>query len=204
MTRLWTGFIDVVAQVMSLPLAVLLLFVAAGIIGLLWYFFPRWVPRRLPRFGKPGWKLRLRWPQWRWPNWRAWFRRKRKTPSEPGAADEAATEEESADALPDLPVEAFISLADRYAAEGRYAEAIRERLRAIVRDLVDRGVIEHRPGWTVTELAGAASLVRPPVREPLGGATDMFSEIWYGQLPATAEHDHRMRQLVTQVSETGR
>ena len=209
MTRLWMTFVDSVSQLIPLPLLLIILLALAGIVGLLWYFFPRWVPRRLPRFRKPAWrprwpKWRLRWPtwRWRWPDWRSWLRRrKRKQSTEKGleqAIEELAASEEE---LPDLPPEVFVSLADRLAAQGRYAEAIRERLRAVVRELVDRGVIAHRPGWTVTELAAAASAVRPAVRTALSAATTIFSDVWYGQRPATATHDERMKALTTQVSD---
>ena len=209
MTRFWTNLVDGVSQLIPLPLLLLILLALAGIVGLLWYFFPRWVPRRLPRFRAPSWRprwprWRLRWPtwRWRWPDWRSWLRRrKRKQGTETGleqAIEELAASE---DELPDLPPEVFVSLADRLAAQGRYAEAIRERLRAVVRELVDRGVIAHRPGWTVTELAAAASAARPAVRTALSAATTIFSEVWYGQRPATAIHDERMKALTTQVSD---
>ena len=107
--------------------------------------------------------------------------------------DETELVPDETEGLPELPAEAFVSLADRLAAEGRFAEAVRERLRAIVRELVDAGVIENRPGWTVTELAAAAGTARPSVRRPLGEASRLFSDIWYGQRPAGPEHDARMR-----------
>jgi len=212
MTRVWTNFVDAVSQILPLPLAVILLLALAGVIGLLWYFFPRWVPRRWPRFRAPRWRLRrptrrwrFRWPtwRWRWPDWRSWLRRRKRTKGskvdlEEAIEELAASEEE----LPDLPPEVFVSLADRLAAEGRYAEAIRERLRAVVRYLVDRAVIGHRPGWTVTELAAAAAAARPAVEGPLTAATAIFSDIWYGQRPATAAHDERMKALTTQVTDT--
>jgi len=208
MTRLWTDLVDAASLLLPLPLLVIILLAIAGIIGLLWYFFPRWVPRRLPRFRKPAWRprwprWRLRWPAWRWPDWRSWLRRRKRKQGQETDLEQAieelmASEEE----LPDLPPEVFVSLADRLAAEGRYAEAIRERLRAVVRDLVNRAVIAHRPGWTVTELAAAASAVRPTVRDPLSAATMIFSDVWYGQRPATAAHDERMKALTTRVSDT--
>lgn len=208
MSRFWTGVVDLIGQLLPLPLVVLIMLAIAAIIGLLWYFYPRWVPRRLPRFGKPRWNVkglfsRGRWRfKWRWPDWRAlfnsWFKR-RKRDEETDLEAAIAELEQSEEELPELPLQAFLSLADRYAAEGRFAEAVRERLRAIVRDLVDRGVIQHRPGWTVTELATAATAVRPAVDRPLSEATMLFSEIWYGQRPATAEHDARMRTLTTEV-----
>jgi hypothetical protein len=208
MSRFWTGVIDAVGQILPLPLVVLIMLAVAAIIGALWYFYPRWVPRRLPRFGKPRWNVkglfrRGRWRfKWRWPDWRALInallkRRKRDEATDLETA--IAALEQSEEELPEAPLEAFLSLADRYAAEGRFAEAVRERLRAIVRDLVNRGVIQHRPGWTVTELAIAATAVRPGLDRPLTEAATIFSEIWYGQRPATAGHDARMRVLTTDV-----
>ena len=52
MSRFWTGVVDTIGQLLPLPLVVLIMLAVAAIIGALWYFFPSWVPRRLPRFGK--------------------------------------------------------------------------------------------------------------------------------------------------------
>jgi hypothetical protein len=104
-----------------------------------------------------------------------WRRRRRRTV--PADIDGLAPDE-----LPDLPAELLALTADQLAAAGRYAEAVRERLRAIVRELIDREVIEHRPGWTVTELAAAAFMparrprrhctARPPYSPASGTASD--------------------------------
>jgi D-serine deaminase-like pyridoxal phosphate-dependent protein len=123
----------------------------------------------------------LRWPRWRW-------RR---------AAPEHA--DLPPDRLPDLPAAALAHSADELAAQGRYREAVRERLRAIVRDLVERDVITHRPGWTVTELAVAAGRARPATAAALAAASEIFSGIWYGQRPADAWQDAAMRDLAARV-----
>ncbi|GIG57222.1 hypothetical protein Lfu02_15940 [Longispora fulva] len=99
------------------------------------------------------------------------------------------------DALPELPAEVLLSLADQYAAAGRYGEAVRERLRVMIRRLADRGVLSPQPGSTVTELAMAAGAALPTADAPLREATRIFSDIWYGERPATAEMDARMRTL---------
>jgi hypothetical protein len=187
-SRWWTESVAAFGDVVPLPLAALALLLAGALVGAGWYWWPRWVPRRFPRLRFP--RIRLRWPRFHWP-----FRRRKR--DEPEAARPAP--ETSDDELPDLPVAAFVSLADRLAAQGRYAEAVRERLRAMVRELVDRQVVEHRPGWTVTELAGAAGQARPVVDAPLRAAGGVFSEVWYGQRPAGAQHDERMRELADQM-----
>lgn len=89
--------------------------------------------------------------------------------------------------------------ADRLAAEGRYAEAVRERLRDMVHELVRRQVVEPRAGMTVTELTDAAARVRPATRTALHEAGTIFSDLWYAQRPATAAHDRRMRDLATDL-----
>jgi hypothetical protein len=214
MSRWWNEFFASVGEVVGLPLLVLGLLAAATVVAALWYWFPAWVPRHLPRLRRPRWRLprwrrprlnmpRWRWPGWRWPRlrwpqWRRWLLRWRRREAEPAAEPEVVQPVAGAE-LPDLSAEAFASLADRLAAEGRYAEAVRERLRSIVRELVDRGVIEHRPGWTVTELAAAAGSARPTVAAPLAEAAAVFSDIWYGQRPAHATHDDRMRALAGDV-----
>lgn len=136
------------------------------------------------------------WPHRRWPHLRR-AKPKIAEPEPPPAEPEPEADAE--DELPETPPAELLSLADRYAAAGRYAEAVRERLRAMVRLLVDRGIIEHRPGWTVTELAAAAGTAEPALAAPLDEAAGIFSLVWYGQRPATAAHDARMRQLAGQV-----
>jgi hypothetical protein len=183
--RWWNEFVATIGTVLPLPAVVLVLFVVATVVALLWYFFPGWIPRRWPRLRRPRWRFRL--PSWRW-RWRkpSWRRRK-------SAAAEAPAEPVEGDEVPELPAATFADLADRLAAEGRFAEAIRERLRGMVRQLIERGVLEHRPGWTVTELAAVAASRRPQVSGPLTAAGRIFSDIWYGDRPAGAEQDNLMR-----------
>jgi hypothetical protein len=90
--------------------------------------------------------------------------------------------------------------ADELAAAGRYAEAVRERLRSILRGLIERGLLPSSPGWTVMELAGAGARVRPTLSGPLGGAAQVFSDIWYGLRTATAADDTAMRGYAESVA----
>ncbi|MEV6527197.1 DUF4129 domain-containing protein [Longispora sp. NPDC051575] len=140
--------------------------------------------RRLAR-----WRPRLRWP----------WRRRPKPAKVAKVVTIADVTHGPDDALPELPAEVLLSLADQYAAAGRYAEAVRERLRGMIRRLADRGVISPQPGSTVTELAAAAGAALPPADAPLREATRIFSDIWYGDRAATAELDARMRTLGEQL-----
>jgi Domain of unknown function (DUF4129) len=188
-TRAWDELAATVFDVVPPGVLVLLLLLTAGLVAALWYWFPAWVPRRLPR-----WRWRLRLPK----------RRKKapaEAPAEPAEPEQLITLPDPAD----RPVAAGArSLADRLAAEGRYAEAIRQRLRDAVGDLVAAQIVAPLPGWTAAELAAVAARQRPAVARPLGQATELFSEIWYGDRPAHRDHDEHMRTLTEQVRTVSR
>ena len=171
MTRSINELTAAVFDVVPGPLLLLLLILVPGVGGALWYWYPAWVPRRMPR----------------------WRRAKRTTAPEAEPVITPA-EPEEAPAVPE-----DLLLADRLAAAGRYAEAIRQRLRDVVRDLAAAGVIVPQPGWTAAELAAVAAAQKPGVAAPLGAATEVFSQIWYGDRPAGPAQDDRMRTLTDQV-----
>ena len=79
--------------------------------------------------------------------------------------------------------------AAEFTAAGRLAEAIRERLRAIVRELEERAVLEPRLGRTADEVAAEAGAVLPDVAADLQRAARIFDEVWYGRVPATEAMD---------------
>jgi hypothetical protein len=83
--------------------------------------------------------------------------------------------------------------AERAATAGDLAEAVRERFRAVVRELEQRGVLDPRAGRTVDEVAQEAGTALPLVADDLRGAAVQFDDVWYGGRPATAEG---YRQLV--------
>jgi hypothetical protein len=85
--------------------------------------------------------------------------------------------------------------ADEHAAAGRYDEAVRERLRAVVRELETRGVLEPRPGRTADEAAAEAGAAYPEIGPHLRTAVRVFDEIWYGGRTATAEDDTQLRDV---------
>lgn len=182
-SRWWAETVAALGDVVPLPLAALLLVLAALLVGLGWYYFPAWLPRRLPR-----WRLSRR------PRRRSRPRPAAEPTTEPGAGTTAEAPEPS-----DVPAAVRRSRADRLAGEGRYAEAVRERLRGMIRSLVDHHVLEHQPGMTVTEVASAATRNRPEVGPALRAAGQIFSDLWYGQRPARPEHDARMRDLAADL-----
>jgi hypothetical protein len=78
------------------------------------------------------------------------------------------------------------ALAEQAAADGRFDEAVRERLRAVVRDLEARGVLDPRPGRTAGEVARDGGAALPAVAEDLHRGAAVFDEVWYGGRPADA------------------
>jgi hypothetical protein len=195
MSRFWNEFVAGPIDILGFALVTLILIAVALLAGAAWQWWPAWIPTSNPfrgLFRRRSWRRGL------WSKIGLGWRRKRKrhhsTPAE-------TTVVSSTDELPDLPVTAFLANADRLAAEGRYAEAVRERLRAIVRTLVETGVIVGYPGWTVTELARAAAAARGALRQPLDDAGRVFSDIWYGERPAYAAHDESMRAYTRQITE---
>jgi len=89
--------------------------------------------------------------------------------------------------------------AEEYAAAGRYAEAVRERMRAIARELESRGLLEPRPGRTAGELAREAGQVVPDLAADLRQAAAVFDEIWYGGRAATPGADATLRAVDQRV-----
>ena len=89
--------------------------------------------------------------------------------------------------------------ADEHAAAGRFAEAVRERMRAIVRELETRGVLEPRPGRTADEVARDAGAAVPAIAGDLRAAAEIFDEVWYGGRPATTQSEALMRQADDRV-----
>jgi hypothetical protein len=67
-------------------------------------------------------------------------------------------------------------------------------MRAIVRELETRGVLEPRPGRTADEVAREAGESVPAVSGDLSSAAGVFDEVWYGGRPATAQADAVLRR----------
>lgn len=89
--------------------------------------------------------------------------------------------------------------ADAHAAAGEWAEAVRERLRAVVRSLEERAVLDERPGRTADEAAAEAGVALPAVAAELRRAARLFDDIWYGGRPAGPESDAALRAVDEQV-----
>jgi hypothetical protein len=71
------------------------------------------------------------------------------------------------------------------ADRGDLTEAVRERFRAIVRELEQRGVLDQVSGRTVDEIAAVAGAALPGSAAALSGAARVFDDVIYGGRPAT-------------------
>lgn len=93
-------------------------------------------------------------------------------------------------------------VADEAVAGGRFDEAVRERMRALVRGLEERALLDVRPGRTAGEAANEIAAVLPPVAEGVREAARRFDETVYGGRPADAAAADRMRAVDDEVRRT--
>lgn len=92
------------------------------------------------------------------------------------------------------------SAADYHAARGEWADAIRERMRAIVRSLEERDLLEVRPGRTADEAAIETGAVLPACDAGLREVARIFDDVWYGSRQATAAMDERLRAVDVEIA----
>jgi hypothetical protein len=89
--------------------------------------------------------------------------------------------------------------AEAHATAGEWAEAVRERLRAVVRSLEERSLLEPRPGRTADEAATEAGRVLPDCAAGLREAARLFDDIWYGGRPGSEQAYRTVRALDDRV-----
>ncbi|GCE02020.1 DUF4129 domain-containing protein [Embleya hyalina] len=94
-----------------------------------------------------------------------------------------------------MPAARHRAAADAHAAAGRWDEAVRERFRAIVRDLEERAVLDVRPGRTADEAAVEGGRGLPEVAADLRAAAAIFDDVHYGGRTADRALDDRLRDL---------
>ncbi len=72
-----------------------------------------------------------------------------------------------------------------HAEAERWAEAVREALRALIGSLQERALLEPRAGMTAAEAAQAAGQALPACARDLLAAARAFDDVWYGGRSAT-------------------
>ena len=85
--------------------------------------------------------------------------------------------------------------AEAHAAADRWSEAVQERMRAIVRSLEERALLDHRPGRTADEAASEADRALPGHGDELRSAARSFDEVTYGERPGDASAYSAIREL---------
>ncbi|MDJ1138432.1 DUF4129 domain-containing protein [Streptomyces iconiensis] len=86
---------------------------------------------------------------------------------------------------------------ETHAAAGRWSEALQERMRAMVRALEERALLDPRPGRTADEAATEAGHVLPEHAGQLHAAARAFDEVTYADRPADQATYLRVRDLDT-------
>ncbi|GGQ37466.1 DUF4129 domain-containing protein [Streptomyces griseomycini] len=77
--------------------------------------------------------------------------------------------------------------AEAHAAQGHWNQAVQERMRAIVRSLEERALLDVRPGRTADEAAAEAGRALPAHTGPLHAAARSFDDVTYGGRAVTEQ-----------------
>ncbi|WP_425608718.1 DUF4129 domain-containing protein [Streptomyces albipurpureus] len=85
--------------------------------------------------------------------------------------------------------------AEVHAAATQWTPAVQEQMRAIVRSLEERDLLEPRPGRTADEAAADGSLSLPGHSPELHAAARDFDDVTYGGRTATRDVYLRLRKL---------
>ncbi|MDN3297509.1 DUF4129 domain-containing protein [Streptomyces ficellus] len=92
--------------------------------------------------------------------------------------------------------------ADKHAAAGRWNEAVQERMRAIVRSLEERTLLDPRPGRTADEAAAEAGRTLPGHADELRAAAREFDDVTYGGRTTDQRAYQRLKDLDTALERT--
>lgn len=93
------------------------------------------------------------------------------------------------------------SAAEAHAAQGHWKAAVQERMRAMVRSLEERALLDARPGHTADEAATEAGHALPPYATRLSTAAHTFDEITYGGRAATREMYDELTGLDQEIAD---
>ncbi|MEV2255415.1 DUF4129 domain-containing protein [Streptomyces sp. NPDC050147] len=92
--------------------------------------------------------------------------------------------------------------AEAHAAQGHWNQAVQERMRAIVRALEERALLDPRPGRTADEAAAEASRTLPAHATELHAAAQSFDAVTYGARTATEPTYTRLTTLDKALTQT--
>jgi len=89
--------------------------------------------------------------------------------------------------------------AERFEAAGQWKQALRCRFRALVRTMIERGVVRDIPGRTTGEYRVEVGRHAPGVATAFAGASELFDRAWYGDEPTGAAESSRFRTLADEI-----
>ncbi|MCX5391040.1 DUF4129 domain-containing protein [Streptomyces sp. NBC_00094] len=92
--------------------------------------------------------------------------------------------------------------ATRHASAGHWNQAVQERMRAIVRSLEERVLLDPRPGRTADEAAAEAGRSLPSRADDLRLAARAFDDVTYGGRTADEPTYRRIEELDTALERT--
>ncbi|GGS52678.1 DUF4129 domain-containing protein [Streptomyces violaceus] len=92
--------------------------------------------------------------------------------------------------------------AEAHAAQGHWNQAVQERMRALVRALEERALLDVRPGRTADEAAAEAGRALPAHTDRLRAASRDFDDVTYGGRSATEQSYHRIAELDRDLERT--
>lgn len=95
----------------------------------------------------------------------------------------------------------WLNDAQRHEAEGRWSEGLLCRYRALVTELVDKGVIPELAGRTSGEYVSDVRQHGPAIAAPFAAATELFEAAWYGRAPTGPDERDQFIGLAVQVLE---
>ncbi|MEU5227065.1 DUF4129 domain-containing protein [Streptomyces toyocaensis] len=85
--------------------------------------------------------------------------------------------------------------AEAHAVQGHWNQAVQECMRAVVRALEERALLDIRPGRTADEAAAEAGRALPAHTDRLHGAARAFDDVTYGGRTATEQSYRRIAEL---------
>ncbi|MGY1498266.1 DUF4129 domain-containing protein [Streptomyces sp. QTS52] len=92
--------------------------------------------------------------------------------------------------------------AEAHAVQGHWNQAVQERMRAIVRSLEERALLDTRPGRTADEAAAEAGRTLPAHTDRLRTAARDFDDVTYGGRGATPQMYRRLTDLDNDLERT--
>jgi hypothetical protein len=92
--------------------------------------------------------------------------------------------------------------AEAHAVQGHWNQAVQERMRAVVRSLEERALLDSRPGRTADEAAAEAGHTLPAHTDRLRTAARDFDDVTYGGRTASPQTYRRLTELDSDLERT--